>query len=149
MPISFYTEINEFNYLTSSCYFASKIQHELSYFFDQNHPFSIESLKESLLSILKNIPFLPQSYFDNFYERFFYEIIFDVYNTIGPLNKQTPSIRECITEYTKDSRQLASLEQDISHKKKDLHNDYEKLKCYCTNHKKLANFYSYLIPPPK
>lgn len=149
MPISYYTDINEFRLLTSNCYFASRICGELHCFYQsQNNISSIDSLKESLLSILNNLPMIPHVFLEKYYERFFYETIFDVYDaiqlTLNSGESKTLSIRDCINAYTQDIRQISSLEQEISHKKKDMFNDYQKLQYYCTNHKKLANFYAHL-----
>lgn len=104
----------------------------------------IDEFKNRLYESLSTIPYIPQDYFNNYYDRLFYEIIFEVYHysQIQLLQDQRiPCIRDCINQLLPHESNKESIEAEISRNKKNLLYDFNNLKPLCTYNKKLNIFY--------
>lgn len=149
MNSPFYTSLNSFRNLTTNCYFAKKLCNDLlTSDMISNNEFSLDLLKESLKPVLENTPLLPTSYFQKYCNRYFYEVIFSLYNMVHTEqildSGKTRTIRECIKNYTDNLSSRETLEQEISRKKTALINDYSINKYHCTYQDKLNTFYNYM-----
>lgn len=107
-------------------------------------PSDIDEFKNRLYESLSTIPYIPLDYFNNYYDRLFYEIIFEVYHysQIQLLQDQRiPCIRDCINQLLPHESNKGSIEEEISRNKKNLLYDFNNLKPLCTYNKKLNIFY--------
>lgn len=107
----------------------------------------IEDLKQTLHKILLNTPRIPQDYFKQYYDRLFYEIIFEIYHyaKIELLQQQkVPSITDCINQTHIQFPTKASVAETISRNKNYILNDFFTMKYLSTTNRKLNNFYEHM-----
>ena len=104
-------------------------------------------IKERLYNILYTIPYIPQDFFDKYYDHLFYEIIFEIYHYADVELLQTRknlTIKESINRLSILKDFKISEEEKISKNKKKLSNDFTNLKPFIAQKRKLNNFYCHM-----
>ena len=156
----YYNDIQTFRSLNQRCIISNKIITDLlSKLHAKSHApkkteqplvFDVDNIKKALLEVLQTIPHSPHNYFSKYYNRLFFEIIFEIYHYAQielQKSQERTSIKDSINQIAAFKNSVvdsSSIEQDISRKKKILVNDFNILQTQSTYSSKLSNFYSYM-----
>lgn len=115
---------------------------------------SINEILEHLEKILSSIPFIPGDYFYNYFERFAYENIFNIFAEAfyshSLTKNKSKKMRDYIEKYLAQTNEPISeniIEQEISKKKKQLQNDLNGTCSYRSTNGKFNTFYTHIGAP--
>ena len=136
----YYNDIQTFRSLNQRCIISNKIITDLlSKLHAKSHApkkteqplvFDVDNIKKALLEVLQTIPHSPHNYFSKYYNRLFFEIIFEIYHYAQielQKSQERTSIKDSINQIAAFKNSVvdsSSIEQDISRKKKILVNDF-------------------------